>query len=1248
MDKSTRINIQRATQTGRTLLERIFSEQLEGAYDILLDGSISEQPGSHLSERQKVEREKLVAAVPHKRSTGLKAKEAVDAYLREAAFTTLNRFVALKTLEARQLVQECVSKGEDSSGFKEFTALAPGLVAVADKGYRLYIETLFDEIGQEIKVLFDRRDVASLLWPNRQTLLELLGILNAPELANVWGEDETIGWVYQYFNSDEERSKMRAESQAPRNSQELAVRNQFFTPRYVVQFLTDNTLGRTWYEMMQGETKLAHIDYLVHRQNEVFLAAGKSAPVTEEDDSDLSQEELLQQPAYVPFRAKKDPRDLRILDPACGSGHFLLYAFELLISIYEEAWSDSSAAAFAETGTKLRADYDRIDELRRAMPELILRHNLHGVDIDPRAAQIAALALWMRAQRAYNEFEVGRAERPFITKTNIVVAEPMPGDSELVDEFAASLKPTVLGDLFKTMVEEMKLAGELGSLLKIEESIAKAVKEAEEARRQGSLFAGKLESQDFWDSADEKIFAALGCFAESATGSEGIRRQLFAGDAAQGVAFIELMRKRFDAVLMNPPFGLPAQNTRDYLRGRYPVGWENLLCGFIARAFELAPTGFVGAILDATWSVKKAYEAFRRNKALAQPLFAHVHLGWGVLDANVETAISVWKSGNELRKELDSDVFAFGCNGTDVDRVVQLRKRCQDYNIGVQMPRSQMAFLKSPNAVVLHSAPAFVYRLTRDGGRLPERLGEAFIGMKPADNTRFLRLHWEVQPQDIGNTGKWTRCQNGSPFSPFYFPCFWVVRNSPGFRHLAPISSSRTSNSDRYGQAGLTYGKRTNWMYAFPMAAGGLFTNEGQAIFPTKWESVWELCGYLNTVVAQEFINQFAGQHKESGYVNLLSVPQCFPNDFHELSRQIVGILQNVATHFETAPHFQQSVLGTDFREQAVYLANAVARVHELHAQLNAALTRSVADREEVSGSGQPTAVDYLSLFGGRPFDGEKSVLEMALSQAVGVTFGRFDIRQLMTAQTSLPAETVFDELPPISPMQPPFSTQAQSGETTRDDGILVNDVGHPLDLGKRVLEILQICHDGIQVDEVGKVLGVGESGLGGWLGQTFFDNHLHEYSISRRKAPIYWQLATPSASYSVWCYYHRLTRDTFFRVANDYVTPKIDHEERKLSALRQEAGPDPSSKQRKAIDAQETFVAELRAFKTEVTRIAPLWNPSVDDGVIINFAPLWRLVPQHKPWQKECKKVWDCLVNGDYDWSHLAMRLWPEPPVSG
>jgi len=215
-------------------------------------------------------------------------------------------------------------------------------------------------------------------------------------------------------------------------------------------------------------------------------------------------------------------------------------------------------------------------------------------------------------------------------------------------------------------------------------------------------------------------------------------------------------------------------------------------------------------------------------------------------------------------------------------------------------------------------------------------------------------------------------------------------------------------------------------------------------------------------------------------------------------------------------------------------------------------------------------------------------------------------------------------------------------------DGIIIDDQGHTSDLVSCSRAVFEEIFDQPESrwSEATEFVGARNQDLRSWLVKDFFGYHIKQYSKSRRKAPIYWQLATPSASYSVWCYYHCLTRDTFFRVANDYVTPKVEHEERKLNAMCQEAKPNPSSKQRKTIDVQETFIAELRAFATEVTRIAPLWNPNLNDGAIINFAPLWRLVPQHKAWQKECKKVWDKLIKGDYDWAHLAMHLWPERVV--
>jgi hypothetical protein len=312
-----------------------------------------------------------------------------------------------------------------------------------ESSYRLYLETIFEDVSRELRALFDPRDPASLLWPKRTALLELLDILNRPELAELWREDETLGWIYQYFNGDAERKKMREESSAPRNSRELAVRNQFFTPRYVVEFLTDNTLGRIWHEMRQGDTGLKErCRYLVRRPIEIWLQPGEEAPAEVVADEALSQEELLRQPVHIPHRPLKDPREIRMLDPACGSMHFGLYAFDLYLAIYEEAWEIAQgsneqakqAEAFAPFVTYAAGFADKAAFLRE-VPRLILLHNIHGIDIDPRATQIARLTLWLRAQRAWQEQGVEVAARPAISRSNVVCAEPMPGEKELLADF---------------------------------------------------------------------------------------------------------------------------------------------------------------------------------------------------------------------------------------------------------------------------------------------------------------------------------------------------------------------------------------------------------------------------------------------------------------------------------------------------------------------------------------------------------------------------------------------------------------------------------------------------------------------------------------------------------------------------------------------------------------------------------------------------------------------------------------------
>jgi hypothetical protein len=155
----------------------------------------------------------------------------------------LNRLCALRMSEARGLVLESIARGYQSQGFQLYARLAGSALGETGEAYRSYLFSLMDEFAVDLHVLFDRFSLQGRLFPCKTVLLKLLELINDPEIDLLWAEDETIAWIYQYFNSKEERKAMRDASQAPRNSRELAVRNQFFTPRYVVEFLTDNTLG---------------------------------------------------------------------------------------------------------------------------------------------------------------------------------------------------------------------------------------------------------------------------------------------------------------------------------------------------------------------------------------------------------------------------------------------------------------------------------------------------------------------------------------------------------------------------------------------------------------------------------------------------------------------------------------------------------------------------------------------------------------------------------------------------------------------------------------------------------------------------------------------------------------------------------------------------------------------------------------------------------------------------------------------
>ncbi len=1366
MDKSLRNQLRNTVTAARKLLEGAISERLEGQFGIFPNGKVEDiaQLG-HLSEEDQGYRQQLVIHLEHIRAGGLKPRDAAEQLIREMAFTHLNRLCAYKLMEARGLIRESVSRGVKSQGFFFYLADHPEDEALAkagdtEKAYRHFLRWLSGTLSVELGALFALDDPADRLYPPLRVLDQVLELLNAEELSVIWTEDETIGWVYQYFTPKELRDKSHKESRAPRNSYELAFRNQFYTPRYVVEFLTDNTLGRTWYEMRQGKTDLVETcRYLVRRPNEVWLKEGEELPqgIAETSDVEKTSEELLKEPVTIPFRALKDPRDLKILDPACGSGHFLLYCFDLLERIYAEAWQKCP-----EVFTDLRGELSEAEFLRR-VPAMILRHNLHGIDIDLRATQIASLALWLRAQKAYQSLGLRREERPKVTRASIVCAEPMPGEPELLEEFCRELQPPLIGQLVKTIFEKMKLAGEAGSLLKIEQELEEAIQAAKaqmdaqpQAEQLGFWPAAPRPKQlafdlrgiaksdaEFWQTVEKRVLEALQEYATRAVNGQGYRRKLFAGDAAQGLAFVDICRRRYDVILMNPPFGEPSAPSKSYVEEKYKRTKGDVLANFVERTLELSkPRGKIGAITNRTPFFLTSQAAFRQE-VLQKEGFIEVmaDLGAGVLEAMVETATYTFSPTQPPNRESSfiRCLMVPDKQGLILQSVAKLSQG---------QPTGNIFFINPDEFARIEGAPYCYWistRTIRQVSKYPKlegNYGTVRVGLQTGDDGRFLRNVWEIPAALIGpaprqswdqkdirklclsdfeNQKQWAFYSKTDSALPWFSPLTLVVKWGEDGDEIKNFTDekgklrSRPQNLEFYFRPGFSYMGRTTRIVPFIVPNGVIPMAVRSQVYPLE-SYEYQLLGYYASNVASgiaRFSGGAFGQPMfQASMIQNLPTPEIdlvIANRMKDLIESEFNQRKKTAMQYEPFQEFSlPALLGnnefndTDWSRYSLLgpdLELAVAQSMELDANQLEELTRDIRESLEMQYSSSQTDEDYP--------DEESSEDELAtvqfiddstttrnvelISYLVGLLLGRWDARFALHPELIPDLPGAFDPLPVCPPASlvnvdglPAFRGQIVSEAWLRArpdaitlpemvgdqvvskdgqlhpatisdeeypiriawEGILVDDPDHPDDIVTRSHEVLELLFPGrgeAVEQEACQVLGVKnlreyfrKPGAGG-----FWMDHVKRYSKSRRKAPIYWLLQSSRKNYALWLYYHRLDKDLLFKALTQYVEPKIRLEEEHLKSIRAQRGQfGTGGKQAKeldqAMDRQADLLLELEDFRDKLRRAADLGlEPDLNDGVVLNIAPLWELVP----WN-EAKKYWQELLEGKHEWSSIGKQL--------
>lgn len=1266
MDKAQRGVLRSVVVQCRTILEESLRYVLEGDFGVDQEGHLEDESMlPHLDVDDLAARRVVVDHLSHFQAAGATPAQAVERAVREAAFTHLNRLCAYKMLERRKVIRETVSRGTDSDGFKFYLADRPKEELLwtsgkQDLAYRHFLTWRAESLSDQISVLFSPNEIANYLLPQHSAIESVLELINQSELEEIWDEDETIGWTYQYFTPDEVRRQARQESSAPRDSHELAFRNQFYTPRYVVEFLVENTLGKLWYDMMHGETSLVDsCCYLVY-----FPGQWQEMP-------------------------KKDPREIRIMDPACGSGHFLLYCFDLMLCIYQEAYTDP------ELGPVLAREFPTLESLRMAAPGLIIEKNLCGIDIDPRATQITALALWLRAQRAYAEARVPVAERPTITKANIICAEPMPGQADMLEEFLRDLKPAPLRPLVREVFQRMELAGEAGSLLKIEEEIHDVVEEARERwgrsprEHQLSLFASErrdepseqlelgllaMTTDEFWAEAEANIVESLKIYAEQNGQCDNpFARRLFSEDAGRGFAFVDACRKQYDVVLMNPPFGQPSTPSKDYITRSYPISKHDVACAFVERWLgKCTQAGRLGAITTRTPFFLLSSTAWREEVVLKDGrLRAFADMGFGVLDAMVETAACVL----DVRGSDDPALFVRALEEKVEEKGLAISQALSNHDDPRCFTVRPASLEQVPNSPLCYWVSDRVRALFRELHSFEGEGRTAKVGLQTGDDFRFVRLWTEVAPEKIGS--KWFPFAKGGAYSPYYADLHLVVNWENDGEKMRAYSRSAIRNPGFYFRPGLTWSRRTTSDISVRVLPRGcVFADKGPAVFAQSDEELLPLAGFLNSQTAKELISLMLGaadaaaRSYEVGIVQKIPLV-CLDGVSDRIARE-VGSYISIARQIEVDDEVSHAFFGPYVHASHMSLNSAWNSVCAKHEEIRQSLSQSqtridLAVRDaygaEINENGP--AIGESGHDGNDGADestsgensGEVGLSEAAftagtLSWCLGVAFGRWDVGFATGEKSIQPLPD--DPFAPLHEYSPGMLRDRAilEGEVgfpeypvaISVDGILVDDPESPDDIVRKVSEVFEAIW-GERADEVESeacdILGVDNLREYFRNPRHFFDYHIKQYSMSRRKAPIYWLLQSPKRSYGLWIYYHRLNKDTLFRALAMYVEPKIRLEQSRLDQMRAErarAGTGGSEVKRleRAIDQHEDLLSDLHAFRDRLSRAAGLYlDPDLDDGVILNMAPLWELVP----W-KEPKGHWEKLLRGEYEWSSIAKQL--------
>lgn len=1228
----------------RQLIARAFSNRFER-----LGLGVDAETDIPLTEDDKALRRRLKAIIDYHAKSKETYAEARKTAVNECTFTLFNRLAAIKVMEDKEFFPEIIARraefGARSFEHNAWLEKHPEGHSMEREGLLPFIEDNFNEIAENYQFSIFNSRYPYALMPRADELNEIIDAFNAisadPDCgADIWRGDDILGWLYENFNAVE-KAQLK-ESGEKTEYDKVSLQSQVYTPQWVVKFLVDNTVGKMYLEM--------HPESNFDRQ------------------IDENTGELKYRIANRPIEKTRNEKPLekwRIIDPACGSGNFLIYTMTLLYDLY------------MDQSENFCADYSRRD-----IPALIVENNLYGVDLDERAVQISQIALRIKAR------ELGGRRGKHPRHTNVVASNfylPSYEEIRFAEDWTDwdNKKKEVVAKVWDDLAEARKF----GSLVRVEQPI-RELAEAQSIAKEG-LFAGEDESSlfNFRRNAVDAIREHFRRFVQTdAYSSTKINDAL---------TFLDIISQPFDVAVANPPYtdsGDFGPELKTFVEDNYKKPYKfntNLYAAFIRRCWELtSDTGKVGMIHPHTFMFIKTFEDVR--KFLIEKTSINVMVDFGLDRVNLfgpgvllDATFYTFDKGQQNAEGIYFDItnglqekfkkgtlaaaFADLCEGRENARVYRL-------------PQDKLRQIKSW---------PFIYWISDDFRKKFEldTIESEYAncqGLITSNNERFLRHWWEVRTPDLGN--KWYFYSKGGPYNKWYGNIWLTVDwESDGLRIKSFVDEkgkqkSRPQNERFYFKEGVTYcgsgSKGTSFRYK---DKSWIFDSGGSSIFTLDKISNYYMLGILNSVLSRYIVRCLNPTvNTQVGDIGRIPVIPTSNRNQSEviisLSMQNMFIKKYLCEFSLIEPLFKHSPIQPGAMSPSECIASYYLYENGLLTQvlLNEAIInrevfdiyelterdrKMVLDKEGVPVGDLPVSaiardryLEFLQLhksefpasdelldhIAALPESDEQPHLEFERLYQKNYDWEEFCIQNKVNPIEAWYQFSVAQVLPAQRTQELAFEFVTDIVRTLLekdDDGVMpmVDRTGEGMVSERIQAEMIERGYTGAQYAQVCQLLGMP---IEKYLRTRFFEQLSNRLNLFMYlpKTPFIWHLTSgPLHAMELLVSIYKWDRNTLSRVKSVYCANREASLTDRLATLAQSAEP---SAQGEAADIRAQL-RELAAFTDKLDALlASGYDPKLDDGVGKNIAPLQQLGLLSYPVLKETggkKSQLNKFLNADW-----------------